>query len=260
VATATGTRGGNKVRAKTRATKKAAARKAKTPAGARTKASVRKTRTPAPRRGERTTRGRTTGERPAKTGRPSLLTPEVQGEIVRTLKVGNYLEAAAEYAGIGRSTLFLWLARARREAERRVAIASEGTGDEAVDVRATDPETFDAEQPYVDFLDAVHQAEAEAHVYAVTVVRDSMRSSDPNVRLRAALAFVERKYPRLWSRAERSEVSVSSEQQVAVSIVSVDEQRVRTAETLDVLEEIGAREVVAAAVRGELPSGEDDDE
>jgi hypothetical protein len=46
-------------------------------------------------------------------GRRSLLTPELQDRIVRVVKAGNYLNTAAQYCGIGESTLKLWLQRGR---------------------------------------------------------------------------------------------------------------------------------------------------
>jgi transposase-like protein len=46
-------------------------------------------------------------------GRPSKLTPELQEQIVKDVKQGNFIEIAAERAGVHRTTVFRWL----REAE-----------------------------------------------------------------------------------------------------------------------------------------------
>lgn len=51
-------------------------------------------------------------DRPTR-GRRSKLTPAVQERIVVALKAGNYLETAAAFAGIDRSTLYRWLAKGR---------------------------------------------------------------------------------------------------------------------------------------------------
>lgn len=44
-------------------------------------------------------------------GRPLKLTPELQSKIVEALKMGSTRRLAAEYAGIGESTLRVWLTR-----------------------------------------------------------------------------------------------------------------------------------------------------
>ena len=171
-------------------------------------------------------------------GRPTLLTPETQGEIVSMLKAGNYLEVAATYAGINRATLFNWLARGRREEARIAALRSEGL----------DPEPQEAERIYLDFLDAVQHAEAEAETYAVLTVRNLMAARnedgdlrDENVRLRAASTYLERKAPARWSRAERSEVTLVGDPSRPVEVEVTDaERRERNAAILEVLIETGA--------------------
>lgn len=51
----------------------------------------------------------------ARTGRPSLLTDEVVEKICKSLRVGAPLVASALYAGVGRSTLFLWIKTGRKD-------------------------------------------------------------------------------------------------------------------------------------------------
>ena len=61
-------------------------------------------------------------EKPRKRGgRPSIIEPAVVEAIVRTVRLGNYRDTAAVYAGIGKRTLYTWLARGR--AEREVDLA-----------------------------------------------------------------------------------------------------------------------------------------
>src|SRR5262245_25423644 len=48
------------------------------------------------------------------TGRPSALTPELQQRLCDAISAGNTRHDAAEYAGIGESTLRTWLAQGRR--------------------------------------------------------------------------------------------------------------------------------------------------
>jgi hypothetical protein len=73
-----------------------------------------------------------------KTGRPSKRTPEVKQMILEALRGGNYLETAAAYAGVHRSTLNRWM-------------------------NEDDPE-------FQDFRDAVEKARADAIVRNVGVV------------------------------------------------------------------------------------------
>jgi predicted SnoaL-like aldol condensation-catalyzing enzyme len=83
------------------------------------------------------------------------LTPEVQAKIVEAMSVGNYFHVCCEYAGVTRTTGFNWLARAR-------------------DARAQAEEHNQpiplSEQPFVEFLDAVTRARAQAEIRLVSSV------------------------------------------------------------------------------------------
>lgn len=72
-------------------------------------------------------------------GRRCRLTPAVQEKVLTAIRAGTYLEVAARYAGIGRSTLYSWLDRGRK--------ARSGQ--------------------FLEFLDAVEGAIAQAEVQAV---------------------------------------------------------------------------------------------
>lgn len=50
-------------------------------------------------------------------GRTGALTPELQEQIVRVVRAGNYLKVAAQFCGIGESTLRLWLTKGRKAAD-----------------------------------------------------------------------------------------------------------------------------------------------
>lgn len=54
-------------------------------------------------------------------GRPTKLTPELQEEIVRYLRLGNYVETVCAIVGINKSTFYDWLkqgARAKRSTNK----------------------------------------------------------------------------------------------------------------------------------------------
>ena len=119
------------------------------------------------------------GKRP---GRPTKLTPEVQDRIVSAIRAGNYSRVAAEYAGISERTFYGWLRRGQQ--------AKTGV--------------------YRDFWCAVQRAEREAEVRAVAMIQKSMDSN-----WRAALAFLERKYPSRWGRKDRLSVEIEPREALA---------------------------------------------
>ena len=106
--------------------------------------------------------------------RPSKLTPVVRERIVQAIRAGNYAESAARAAGIAASTYYRWMERGERE--------SAGA--------------------FREFAEAVRLAEAEAEVHAVAIIRRAMGED-----WRAALAYLERRYPGRWRRHTSTEVT-----------------------------------------------------
>lgn len=94
------------------------------------------------------------------------LTPEVQQKIVQAIRAGNYVTVAVDYAGIDRSTFYRWMERGRQQR----------TG------------------MYHDFHQAVRQAESFAEVRAVAILQSEMKEN-----WRAALSYLERKFPDRWA-------------------------------------------------------------
>ena len=99
--------------------------------------------------------------------RPTVLTPEVQARVCEAIAAGNTRKDAAEYAGVGDSTLRAWLARARQK---------RGNG------------------PYRALLAAVKKAEADAVVRNVAIIQKAAGKT-----WQAAAWWLERKYPENWS-------------------------------------------------------------
>lgn len=133
-------------------------------------------------------------------GRPSKLTPEVTDKILAALRAGNYLEVAADYAGVGKTTVYRWL--------------DEGAADNApAQLRA--------------FFDAVTRARAETEVRVLSQVmrviaggnmvrrttrtlRDGTQEVDEQYAPgdgKVALEFLSRAYPSRWARRQALEVS-----------------------------------------------------
>ena len=101
------------------------------------------------------------------TGRPSILTPDVQRRLCEAVAAGNTRHDAAEYAGIGESTLRRWLAqgRHRRSGKFRALLA------------------------------AVKKAEADAVVRNVAIIQKAAPKS-----WQAAAWWLERKRAKDWSQ------------------------------------------------------------
>ena len=105
-------------------------------------------------------------------GRPTKLTPRVHKAIVTSVQNGNYIETAILAAGIAKQTFYNWKAR-----------GEEGGKGNAI---------------YVDFLDALTSAEAEAEERAVQALTGGF-SDD----WRAASEYLRRKHPDRWSTQDR---------------------------------------------------------
>jgi len=115
------------------------------------------------------------------TGRPTKLTSEVHARIVQAIQAGNYMETAAAYAGISKTTFFEWLRRGARERERL-----------AKDQRARPSKR---EAPYAEFAVAVEQALAAAEVRDVALIAKAAEKE-----WTAAAWRLERKFPAKWGR------------------------------------------------------------
>ena len=112
-------------------------------------------------------------EKIARRGRPDRLTAAVQERIIQALRAGAYAEEAAASAGVSRRTYHRW--RARGEADHAPA-------------------------SFRDFAAAVRQAEADAELYALAVIHKAMPDD-----WRAAMTYLERRYPQRWARRTKIE-------------------------------------------------------
>jgi len=137
--------------------------------------------------------------------RPTKLTADTQERILKAVRAGNYADAAARACGIAPSTYYRWLARG----------ASEEHG------------------IHREFADAVRQAEAEAEVHAVAILRRAM-SED----WRAALAYLERRHPGRWRRHNTTELTGSNGGPIQAEHVPALNLRQLSNEELRALEEL----------------------
>lgn len=107
-------------------------------------------------------------------GRPSKL-PFAEKAICDAIRAGCHQEQAAQAAGISASTLYAWKALGEKE--------SDG--------------------PYRRFLLKLRQAEAEAELNAVKVLRSAIEDEGD---WKAALALLERRFPSRWRRQQTNEL------------------------------------------------------
>src|SRR4051794_29882415 len=102
-------------------------------------------------------------------GRPTKLTPKTQQAIVDAIAAGNYQEIAARAAGVAPSTFYEWKSRGEEG----------GPGNER----------------FVEFLEAVEGAEAQAELAAVSAMRSAW-----NKEWRSAIEYLGRRYPDRWGK------------------------------------------------------------
>ena len=114
-------------------------------------------------------------------GRPTKLNIDTHNKIISAIRAGNYIETAAAYAGIDKSTLYDWLKRGERE-KQRVA------QNPRYKIRKS-------EEPYVEFSNAVEKALAEAEVRDVAIIAKAAEEQ-----WQAAAWRLERKFPDRWGR------------------------------------------------------------
>ena len=104
-------------------------------------------------------------------GRPSKLTESRMEQLIEALRSGNYRIDACRAAGIHYNTLLAW----EKKGE------SQKSGE------------------YVEFLEALRSAEAEAVVSKVDIIHGVSMNGD----WRAAAWFLEHKYPNNWARLDK---------------------------------------------------------
>ncbi len=105
-------------------------------------------------------------------GRKTKLTPELQDDVVKRIRAGNYIKVACQAVGISHTAYFDWLKKGQ-----------------------------EGKSPYAEFLDAIKKAESEAHVNYVAIV-----ASHAPKQWQAAAWWLERRFPDKWGRRDRLDV------------------------------------------------------
>lgn len=110
-------------------------------------------------------------------GAPSKFTPDVQARILQALRGGNYASVACQFAGVHYSTFRKWL---------------------------VDAEKPGASQELVEFSQAVAQAEAQAEVADLAIIRRAAQDKD----WRAAAWIRERRSRERWGQKLEGTIGV----------------------------------------------------
>lgn len=112
---------------------------------------------------------------------PTKCTPERINQISQAVAAGAYAKSAAAMAGITERTYYNWIDWGRREQE-----------------------------PYFTFYKAMQEAEAQAEVANIAIVRSAAQDGT----WQAAAWYLERKHPERWGRRDR----VTTEMTARVSL------------------------------------------
>jgi transposase len=162
-------------------------------------------------------------------GRPTKFTPERTTKLITALRAGNYRDTACKYAGISFQTLRNWI---------KIA------------------ESPDAPAEYVEFLDAIEKAEAEAEMVDIGIIRQAAQEGQ----WQAAAWVRERKNPERWGRRDASKIELTGSDGGPVDMrVAMGVDAVSISGLVSVLE-ARARHAEQAALEVdvvELPAGEE---
>lgn len=121
----------------------------------------------------------------------------VTGRFLSAMKIGNFQNRAAEWAGVGRKTITTWLGIGRD------ALAVDHPDLDVDDVETVDLAQFDPGlRPYVWLVFELRKADAHSEVELVTLWRSAAKDD-----WRAARDLLARRHPGRWKERVGSEVS-----------------------------------------------------
>jgi hypothetical protein len=129
------------------------------------------------------------------------LNPEVQNRIVQALRAGNYLATAAQYAGVSRAAVYVWLNK----------------GEDAASKLEAGDDLTDNERVYYEFADAVARARSEAEVSNVALIKTAAQTQ-----WQAAAWMLERSNPRQWGRRNITELVGADDGPVNLNVSIAD--------------------------------------
>jgi len=120
-------------------------------------------------------------------GRQSKLNAERQARLCEALRAGNTRAAAADYAGVGKTTFYRWIDKGKEQK----------TG------------------AFRDFWDAVKKAEADAEVRNVAIIQQAAKKT-----WQAAAWLLERRRPSRWALRQPQR---NKKEDIVVDLVKVED-------------------------------------
>ena len=196
-------------------------------------------------------------------------TPAIRDEIAGYLEDGDFLTVACSLAGITDAAAYKWLDRGRTEIERRNAgLTNTQRREQGLPTRA-------AEQPFVEFVEAVTRARAIAerkhqrNVERIAMggeVIETREESHPDgtvVKIekralgdwRASAFYLERVHPKRWGRRQAIEVSGPEGGPIGIDASVGARLTARLEDYYRRVREADPRVIDVQAVRPELPAG-----
>jgi hypothetical protein len=122
--------------------------------------------------------------------RPTRLNEEKMLQIAQLISAGNFAEVAAQASGISKATYYNWIVRGKTERDRM-----------EVENKAN-PKA--SERPYVEFMDAIEKARAEAEARMILVIG---KAANDTKSWQAAAWWLERVFPQKYGKITRTEIS-----------------------------------------------------
>ena len=156
-------------------------------------------------------------------GRPSKFSAEKQKQIVQAIELGNYIETAAAYAGINKSTLYEWLKRGQREIDRVERLMEKNPEKDFEDL--VDPE----EVEYIHFSNAVERALAKAEFRDVATITQAAQGgkemTEVTIKMEKYVDADGNIHEREIERSERTKKAMPSWQAAAWKLERRDPER-----------------------------------
>jgi len=155
-------------------------------------------------------------EKSVKLGRPRLLDQDrlaIQKNLVKHLKEGYYIEDACILAGCTKSSYYRWIEHAE------ILMSSMN---ELVMAGKEPPEINNDDMVFLEFWEAIKQAEISIKGDAVKSIKKAFKQSDG---WRAAIAFLERRFPKEWGKTNNVHLSDPEGKPISVQFYIPDNGR-----------------------------------
>lgn len=193
----------------------------------------------AAKKDKKRSRPKSIGDLITRPGRKSKLSEDIQNTIVTAIRAGNYVETAAEFAGISKTTFYEWKRRGEAREQQIEALEIEASLKGA---EAEIPDDLEGDM-YLQFMDAIRRASAESEVADITTIGIAA-SRD----WRAAAWRLERKFP---TRYGRQSIEFSGPNGGAIPVAYSFDLTKCTDEELKVLEKIALKAGASDETTGE---------